>query len=98
MSAYVIAKVKVTDMEQYKEYMKVSPSVIEKFGGKFIVRGGEIVTLEGPEVTERMVVVEFPSLEKAKAFYHSAEYTAARKLREGAALGSFVALEGILSN
>ncbi len=56
------------------------------------------MTLEGPEVTERMVVVEFPSLEKAKEFYHSQEYTDARKLREGAAIGSFVALEGILSN
>ncbi len=40
MSAYVIAKVNVTNMEQYQEYMKVSPAVIEKFGGKFIVRGG----------------------------------------------------------
>ncbi|MBF0278524.1 MAG: DUF1330 domain-containing protein [SAR324 cluster bacterium] len=95
MSAYVIAKVTVSDMEQYKEYMKASPGVVEKYGGKFIVRGGEKITLEGPEVTERMVVVEFPTMEKAKEFYHSPEYTAARKLREGAAIGSFVALDGI---
>ena len=95
MTAYLIAKVDVTDMEQYREYMKVTPWIIEKFGGKFVVRGGERVTLEGPEIKERMVLVEFPSLEKAQEFYHSPEYGAAKKLREGAATASFIALEGV---
>jgi uncharacterized protein (DUF1330 family) len=71
MSAYVIAKVKVTDWDGYKEYMKLTPATVEKFGGRFVVRGGQMITLEGPETTERIVLIEFTSLEKAKEWYHS---------------------------
>ena len=95
MAAYIIARVSVTDWDKYNEYIKVTPEIISKFGGRFIVRGGETVTLEGPEEKWRIVVVEFPNLEKAKEFYYSPEYTDAKKIREGAALAQFVALEGI---
>ncbi len=95
MAAYIIARVSVTDWDKYNEYIKVTPGIIAKFGGRFIVRGGEIVTLEGPEEKWRIVVVEFPDLEKAKEFYYSPEYTDAKKIREGAALAQFVAIEGI---
>ena len=95
MSAYVIVRVKVTDWDRYKEYMKVTPATIEKFGGKFIVRGGQTVTLEGPETTDRIVMLEFSSLEKAEEWYHSKEYGEAKKKREGAATASFIAIEGI---
>jgi len=94
MAAYIIVKVNITNWDQYKEYMKVTPGVIEKFGGRFLVRGGDIITLEGPEETQRIVVVEFPSLEKAKEFYYSKEYTEAKKLREGAATASFLLIDG----
>jgi len=97
MAAYMIARVSVTDWDKYKEYMKLSPGIIEKFGGKFIVRGGQAVTLEGPTEKWRIVVVEFPDLEKAKEFYYSQDYTTARKIREGAALAQFVAVEGVTS-
>jgi uncharacterized protein (DUF1330 family) len=95
MPAYIIARVSVTDWDKYNDYIKVTPEIIAKFGGRFIVRGGETVTLEGPEEKWRIVVVEFPDLEKAKEFYYSPEYTDAKKIREGAALAQFVALEGI---
>ena len=95
MPAYIIARVSVTDWDKYNEYIKVTPEIIAKFGGRFIVRGGETVTLEGPEEKWRIVVIEFPDLEKAKEFYYSPEYTDAKKIREGAALAQFVALEGI---
>ena len=94
MPAYLIARVDVTDWNQYREYTKATPAAIERFGGKFIVRGGELVTLEGPPETRRVVIIEFPSLERAKAFYHSEEYTRVRKLREGAATGQFFAIDG----
>lgn len=94
MSAYVIVHIDVTDMDQYREYTKLTPATIEKFGGKFIVRGGEKVTLEGPEETRRVVVVEFPSLEIAKQWYHSEEYQAAKSVRQNAAEGVFIAVEG----
>ena len=94
MPAYLIARVEVTDWSRYREYTKATPAVIEQFGGKLIVRGGDIVTLEGPEDTRRFVIIEFPSLEQAKAFWHSKEYSQVRKLREGAAVGQFMTIDG----
>ena len=97
MPAYIIARVEVTDWSRYREYIRATPAVIEQFGGKFIVRGGDTVTLEGPEDTRRIVIIEFPSLERAKAFWHSREYSEVRKLREGAAAGQFMAIDGYAS-
>ncbi len=95
MAAYLIARVNVTDWDKYNEYIKVTPGIIAKFGGRFIARGGETITFEGPEEKWRIVVVEFPDLEKAKEFYYSPEYTDAKKIREGAALAQFVAIDGL---
>jgi uncharacterized protein (DUF1330 family) len=95
MAAYVSARIKVTDWDQYNEYIKVTPGIIAKYDGRFIVRGGETVTLEGPEEKWRIVVVEFPDLAKAKEFYYSPEYTDAKEIREGAALAQFVAVSGV---
>ncbi len=95
MPAYIIARINVTDADQYGEYIKATPEIIAKFGGRFIVRGGNMVTLEGPEEKWRIVVIEFPDLQKAQDFYHSADYADAKKIREGAALAQFVAIEGV---
>ena len=95
MAAYIIARIKVTDGEQYRKYTTETPAIVAKFGGRFIVRGGETVTLEGPEETRRVVVLEFPTLEQAKACYNSAEYQAAKALRAGAAEASFIAVDGV---
>lgn len=95
MAAYIIAKVNVTDWEKYNEYIKVTPGIIAKYEGRFIVRGGETVTLEGPQEKWRIVVVEFPDLAKAKAFYHSPEYADAKKIRAGAAEAQFIAVSGV---
>ena len=94
MPAYIIARIQVTDWERYRQYTQATPAAIAKFGGRFIVRGGETITLEGPPETARLVVIEFPSLDQAKAFYHSEEYARARKLREGAATGQFLVVAG----
>ena len=88
---------KVTDPVRYSNYTRATPAVIQQYGGRFIVRGGPIVTLEGSTEDARIVVIEFPSLERAQAFYHSPEYTAVRSLREGAAEGQFLAIEGASS-
>jgi uncharacterized protein (DUF1330 family) len=95
MAAYIIARVEVTDWDRYKEYVKRTPGVISQYEGKFIARGGEMVTLEGPEETRRVVIIEFPSLEKAKEFFNSQEYQGARKLREGAAIAQLLAIDGV---
>ncbi len=95
MSAYMIARINVTDWDKYNQYIKVTPDIIAKYGGRFIVRGGDTVTLEGPEEKWRIVVIEFPDLDKAKEFYHSPEYANAKKSRAGAAEAQFVAVSGV---
>ena len=94
MAAYIIARVNVRDWGAYREYMRHTPRVIQKFGGRFIARGGEMVTLEGPEETLRVVLIEFPSIERAKAFYNSPDYARTKRLREGGGEAQFVALDG----
>lgn len=93
--AYILVQVNVTNAQQYSEYAKLSPDIIEKFGGRFVARGGRSETLEGAAAPARVVIVEFPSYERAKEFYNSAEYQAARKLRAGAATAQFVLVEGL---
>ena len=98
MAAYIIARVEVTDWERYREYTKATPEAIARYGGKFVVRGGEIVTLEGDPENRRLVVIEFPTLERAQEFYHSPEYTRVKALRSGAAVGQFLAVQGASSS
>ena len=94
MTAYAIVRVKVTDPEQYKHYMALSPGAIEAHGGRFIVRGGATEVLEGDGDDRRMVVVEFPSMDAARTFYDSPEYREARAAREGAAEMEMIIVEG----
>ncbi len=95
MPAYLIVRAKVTDMRQYQEYMKLTPAIVEKFGGQFIIRGGEKVVLEGPEISDRIVMLKFDSVDAARRMYNSDEYQAAIKVREGAAEASFIVMEGL---
>ena len=95
MTAYLIVETDITDPEQYEQYKAASPGAVAAGGGRFIVRGGEHAVLEGDWNPTRLVVIEFESLEAAKAFYESPEYQAAIKLREGAARINMVVVEGI---
>lgn len=97
MAAYLVVRVDIKDKEKYKQYLNVTPAIIERFGGRAIVRAGETVTLEGPEETRRIVIIEFPSMEKAKEWYNSLEYQEAKKLREGAAIGEIILIDGMAS-
>jgi uncharacterized protein (DUF1330 family) len=93
--AYLLVQVDVTDAARFQEYGKHSPDLVAKFGGRYLARAGRTVTLEGPPARARVVVIEFPSLARAQAFYDSPEYVAARKLREGAGEAQFVVVEGV---
>ena len=93
--AYLVVQVDVSNPQQYGEYMKFTPGIIEKFGGRFIARGGRTATLEGPPALGgRVVIVEFPSYERALELYKSPEYQKVKQLREGAATAQFVVVEG----
>src|SRR5438067_111926 len=95
MPAYIIARVEVTDWNQYRQYTSATPAAIARYGGRFIVRGGQITTLEGEPETRRLVIIEFPTAERAREFYHSPEYTEVKKLRAGAAIGQFLCIDGV---
>ncbi|AMV33915.1 hypothetical protein VN12_17430 [Pirellula sp. SH-Sr6A] len=94
LAAYILVRVELTDPEQYKKYTQETPAVIAQYGGKFIVRGGPIENMEGPEETARIVILEFPTMDDAKRFYHSEEYQRVRLLREGAAQVQLFAIDG----
>jgi uncharacterized protein (DUF1330 family) len=94
-SAYIIANVKVTDPTEYEDYKRLSTLAMKAHGAEVCVRGGALEVLEGDWQPDRMVVLKFPSLEKAKAFNDSVEYAAARQSRQGAAIMRMVVVEGV---
>jgi uncharacterized protein (DUF1330 family) len=94
MAAYIIASVTVTNPTQYDEYRKFSTAAMQAHGAKVLIRGGEVRVLEGDWNPGRTVVLEFPSMEAAQAFYDSPEYGVARKAREGAAVMRMVLVQG----
>ena len=95
MPAYLLVRANITDPAQYQQYMKLTPAILEKYGGKFIIRGGDKLTLEGPESSERIVLLKFDSVDAARRMYESADYQAAIKLRQDAAEASFIVMEGL---
>jgi uncharacterized protein (DUF1330 family) len=94
MAAYVIVQAEVGNWERFKEYLKASPGIIAQHGGKYIVRGGEQIVLEGGGAAKRIVIIEFPSLQQAQEWYSSEEYQRLKSLRQGVATGSLIAVEG----
>ena len=94
MSAYVVIRIKAEDPALLKDYQAVAPSIIEKFKGKFLARGGDVITLEGPKETRRIIIIEFPSIEDARAYYQSNEYTEAIELRKQVAVAEIIAVQG----
>ena len=95
MAAYVIVETDVTDPEQYEQYKAASPAAITAGGGRFLVRGGELVVLEGDWQPPRVVLLEFDDLEAARRWYESRAYQEAKKLREGAARFRAIAVQGV---
>jgi uncharacterized protein (DUF1330 family) len=81
MSAYVLANVDVSEPEGYKEYVKHNTALVAQFGGHFAVRGGQVEVLEGEWDTHRVVLIEFPTGDAARAWYHSPEYQAIVPIR-----------------
>jgi uncharacterized protein (DUF1330 family) len=94
MAAYLIVYMTVSNPEQLKKYQAVTPAAIAKYDGRFLVRGGPKLTIEGPEEQRRIVVVEFPSFKRAQEFWDSPEYRAAVELRKGAATFNAVIVDG----
>jgi len=97
MPAYLISIVNVKDQEQYMEYATRANSVAAKYGGKFLLRGAPLQVLEGRAPGERVVVSEWESAEKARAYYNSPEYAEARSKRVNVAEATIMLFEGLKS-
>ena len=95
MKAYVIVEISIHNPDLYEEYKKLTPAAIKAFDGKFVVRGGKTEILEGEWNPERVVVLEFPSKERAKEWWHSPEYSKARAIRQKAATTRMIVVDGI---
>ena len=94
MAAYLIADIDITDPATYEEYRKQVPGVIAKYGGKYVVRGGKVESLEGGWSPRRLALVEFPSMDQALKFYRSPEYAPLIKLRQKSSKGKLLLVEG----
>ncbi len=95
MPAYIIADVTVTDPATMEEYRKLVPATLAPYGGRFVVRGGAHQTLEGDWKPNRLVVLEFPSLEQAKRWYDSEQYREPKAMRLRAGRTNLVIVDGL---
>ncbi len=95
MKAYLIANVDIKDTAIINQYLKASPEVIKKYSGRFLVRGGEHWVAEGDWNPQRLVIVEFESMQKAKAFWHSEDYKPLKALRQSASKTNLLLVNGI---
>ena len=93
MPAFVIVEVDITDPEKYDAYKQLTPATVSAYGGKFVLRGNPVTVLEGEWEHERLVMLQFPTKEKAENWYNSEGYQHAKSVREGAAKAKFLLIE-----
>jgi uncharacterized protein (DUF1330 family) len=93
--AFVIANITIVDPLRYEDYRRMVPATLVPFGGRFVVRGGQTEVLEGDWRPSRLVLLEFPSIERARAWWNSPEYAEARALRQATSTGTLIILEGV---
>lgn len=93
MPAFVIAEIDIKDPEKYDSYKELTPATVSAFGGKFVLRGKPVKVLEGKWNHQRLIMLQFPSKEKAEAWYHSEAYQHAVSVRDDAATANFLLVE-----
>jgi uncharacterized protein (DUF1330 family) len=95
MPAYLVVDVDVTDPAAFDEYRKAVPPTIAAYGGRYLARGGQTETLEGPWAPKRLVILEFPTMARLKEWYASPEYAPLLALRKKASSSNLIVTEGI---
>jgi uncharacterized protein (DUF1330 family) len=95
MAAYLFGDIEVTDPAGYEEYRRLIPAVVAAYDGRYLVRGGASTVLEGDPTRGRQVILEFPDVERALAFYHSDEYRPLKAMRHRCSTGQIAVFEGI---
>ena len=95
MAAYIVLNIDVTDPDRYPEYAKVAAPIVHQYGGRYLVRGGTAETLEGSVQPKRVVILEFPSYERAKAWWDCEEYRGPKAIRQSAATSDTILVDGV---
>jgi len=96
VAAYLIAEVEITDPKAYEEYRKIVPGTIAQYGGRYLVRGGALETLEGGRWKPgRFVILEFPSAQRAREWWGSEVYAPIKKIRHETAASEMILVEGV---
>ena len=95
MPAYVVVQIAVHDPERYERYKALAQSSVAAYDGRYIVRGGPTTTLEGTWAPRRLVILEFPSVERAHAWWASPEYAEGKALRQACAESELLVVEGV---
>ena len=94
MPGYVIFDIRITDPDAYAPYRERAGATVEAYGGRYLVRGGAHEAIEGDWDPERVVVLEFPSVERAREWYHSPEYQEIAPMRQSASVSKGLIVEG----
>jgi uncharacterized protein (DUF1330 family) len=94
MRGYVIVSVDIKDTVRYEDYKKMVPGSLARYGGRFLVRGGRVHVREGQRQPGRFVILEFPTVEQAHAWYESPEYAPAKALRHATSTAELFIAEG----
>lgn len=95
MAAYVITEIDITDSQGYEEYKRMGPPTVAAYGGKFIARGGKMEILEGSWSPKRVVILQFDSVERAREWWASKEYSAAKQVRQRTAITNMIVVDGV---
>jgi uncharacterized protein (DUF1330 family) len=94
MAAYVVVEIEVTEPTRYETYKQLAPASIRKYGGRYLVRGEPVETLEGKWSPKRFVILKFDSKQQAKAWWGSPEYREAKLLRQACARTEMICVQG----
>jgi uncharacterized protein (DUF1330 family) len=95
MSAYVVVDLEIINQEEFEAYKHLVPATIEKYGGRYLARGGKVQTLDGAWYPKRFVLLEFSSVDQAKEWFDSPEYSKPKALRERSARSKIIVVEGV---
>lgn len=93
-AGYIIGQIEITDQSVYESYRAQVPATVAKYGGEYLVRGGQQQAMEGADPLGRTVVLRFPSYDQAVAWYNSPEYVPLRELRQSGSHGNLMIVEG----
>jgi uncharacterized protein (DUF1330 family) len=95
MPAYIAVQVDVQDPARYERYKQMAPPAIAKYGGRYLARGGKTEVLEGTWHPSRFVILEFPTMERAREWWNCPEYAEAKRLRQATAHTEMLLIEGL---